>query len=397
MAVVHILCSLDEDLVRQVIVEEDMIPQIIDSSLESQDINAANLLINLAQHDDLLLQMLSLRLLLKLVRSLSKDGLFREIWDTLFNDLAAKAQVQHLIPAFSFLLTELPNESPIDFAFDCRFGPSDILRVLVTITTTVNDVIAQVLASVNLVGGTLTALSKSWLGRRFRDNCYQILFKLFCHKPSLIPVDAAMLSSWRLFFTEVPLTNLNMEIGPTLTKIIDDCSDLRLIIDEGFISSLFLRINHKHDESFLNWFLMMIKNTVTIRPKGEVALFLDHLVGLGLLSFLVDSLTLVYSKSLTSTYSPSYFSNIITDSILDCLQTIFEHDQKYKSQLMKTSFMSLLLSSTEKDSDSESISSDGDHASTSLHPAENECVLEESEPNHEPTVDEAKGDDVVSL
>jgi hypothetical protein len=261
---------------------------------------------------------------------------------SLFKTLCHHASPAQLIPVFSFFLSQLllhPNSSHVSHASHMLFSLIDSPTLDLT----------QVLPHLD-VGKILCALSVAGISLDLLEKRYKILSSVYLRDSGALPVPVILTDSqllcWQTFFSEVPQDNLRLElICPILLKIITNCADLKCLIDHGLLSSLFSRVQtlHTRDQHFLRWLLDLIDHAVTVRAKEgddhggreEAVLLLDHLVELGILSFLIETLC---------------FQSQDLQGVFRTLKMLFRFDKKF---LKETALMKLLSSLCEDDGSAE--------------------------------------------
>jgi hypothetical protein len=251
--------------------------------------------------------------------------------ETLFISLCHHASPDQLIPIFSYFLSQ----------FLLHPNTSHPLQMLLSLIDSPTLDLTQVLPHLD-VGKILCKLSGDEISQDFLEKLYKILSSIYLRDSGAVIVTESHLLSWQLFLSQGTQDNLRLElIGPILLKIVTSCSDLKSIIDHELISSVFSRVQtcHSRDSHFLQWFLDLINFVVSVRAQEngrqtEAVLFVDHLVELGTLSFLIESLSL---------NSPDRW-----DGVLSVLKLLFRFDKNYHKKFKETPIMKCLLSLAEE-------------------------------------------------
>jgi hypothetical protein len=243
--------------------------------------------------------------------------------ETLFTILCHHASPEQLIPVFSFFLSQL------------LFSSRTQTQILFSLIDSPTLDLTHVLPKLD-VGKILCPLSDVEISQEMLQMFYKILSSIYLRDSMIVP--NSHLLSWQSFLSQVPQDNFRMElICPILTRLITNCADLKTIIDHGMISSLFSRVQSPTcDRHFLRWLLDLIFHA-TVRAKDggreEAVLFLDHLVDLGIFSFLSES--------------PQKDG-------FQVLKMLFRFDKKYQMQFKQTPIMKGLFSLFEDDANDNS-------------------------------------------
>jgi hypothetical protein len=330
------------------------------NNIESQILGLENIrnILNDAPSEDIsCYQMLSGDLLPKLMNIFKERPRHFENYGKLVFELSHKISSKELIPVISFLLRQLQSEDDVDFLLHVSYTLLDFIDA-----SSHENHIAQAIGEVNIAASILFALSaantyEDWFhdltNENFIENCYMMLTSLFHPTCSLIPMNTSLISSWVSFFNEVAQENIRMVyIGPILSTIITHSKNLKLIIDLGLISSLSFRIpSELCDDDFIQWILNITYHTITVRAvdqRDEAILFLDSLVELGILTYLLRSSTM---KVLESGLEEVWWSGWSLESVVNCIKMIIRFDQKYRSQLNESPLMKHFLSLYEQGSE----------------------------------------------
>jgi hypothetical protein len=391
------------------IVEAGVIPSLVKLVAQNQlRANRTLLLHALADHDDYCAHFLSANLLSIFIDSLKSDPSLFPTYKVLCRKLSLKASSNQLIPFLCFLSTQLPNEvsflnddpddyddrdddddyschnpyhrhhshrhhysddedyhSDFDFysednCWDCesrreKVPESPLSEFLVDIIVDNCSVgtLVHLVTSSNLVHEILFALATNQGNKRYLGNLSKVLSHLFLRDPPLIPVNDALLSSWKHFLTQIYPDKLKMfDIGPILLKIITTSPDLNSIVESGLLSAMFSRMAPQCHDDFIGWLLDLLDLALCQIPgigqerREEVVLLLDHLVDLGMLSSLFDSLILKNLDNrnvpgLSVTHSRRSRSE---QDVLRGLRMVIGFDQRYESQLRRAPLMTLMQS-----------------------------------------------------
>jgi hypothetical protein len=359
---------------KSTVVEAGLIPSLVNVCLDSRDEYAISLLTDLSNTQQYTSLMLSCGLLIRYLRVCKIYPLFHNKCEDLYWNLSLLATVNQRTSTLSFLLKEI--QLGVDLSphlLDDWYGASDERRLLYPFYPFLDLIlkasdrdISLILQSLRIFPATLSAICKANYRGNDQDaiECYYSIFEdLLCRDSQVLLIDDRILSSWKLFLLEVPEKNKIMRyVCPNLVETIIQCPDIQTILEVEVISTFFSSVkNPLRDEDFLQFLLDLIEDTVNVRVlqgKENAILLMDHLVELGILSFLVNAMNLKYSDSL-GYVSPSQRSTLSSqdttpliepEALAKGLKMILGLDPKYESQLRKTSLMTLVFSVFEEGS-----------------------------------------------